>query len=252
MDGDESPYRNRFKDLDPGNGKNKKVKNKRQRLEETEAVFNTDVIDDRHLPRFLVATALPESANSEPKPLASYNVFQIGKGLDYISTDYIDVTEMRNGDLMIKTKDLNSAQKFIRAKYIDVVPVKISLHSNLNSTLGRIFSRRIVKMSQEELSAGVIGIKNPNVIDIKHILKRDGKNFVPTGAAIVTFNCLTRPQKISIGWEKCAVAEHIMIPMRCVNCQKLGHTKNRCRNISLCGECGNINPPMKNALENSA
>lgn len=243
MEGDVSPYRNRFKDLDPGNGKNKKGKNKRQRLEETEAMLNNDAIDDRHLPRYLIATALPEADNTEPKPLSSYNVFQIGRGLDYISTEYSDVTEMRNGDLMIKTKDLNTAQKFIKAKYIDMVPVKITFHNNLNSTLGRIFSRRILKMTQEELSAGVVGIKNANVTDIKHILKRDGKDFVPTGAAIVTFNCLTRPQKISIGWEKCTVSEHIMNPMRCVNCQKLGHTKNRCKNISLCGECGNTNPP---------
>lgn len=28
--------------------------------------------------------------------------------------------------------------------------------------------------------------------------------------------------------------------MRCKNCQKLGHTKNRCRNVEICKECGEL------------
>ncbi|XP_037811336.1 putative uncharacterized protein DDB_G0283051 [Lucilia sericata] len=30
--------------------------------------------------------------------------------------------------------------------------------------------------------------------------------------------------------------------MRCVNCQKLGHTKNSCKNIEICKECGYVPP----------
>ena len=58
---------------------------------------------------------------SEPKALSSYNVFQIEKGLNYISKDYLEVNEMRSGDLMIKTPNLKVAQKFMHFRSFSLV-----------------------------------------------------------------------------------------------------------------------------------
>lgn len=43
----------------------------------------------------------------------------------------------------------------------------------------------------------------------------------------------------------CTVHEHIPNPLKCRNCQKLGHTKNHCKRITLCAECA-LPPPHDN------
>lgn len=239
MNGVDPPYNNRFRDLDPTlNKTNKQTKNKRYRVDDFMPLPQT-IQTEEHIPRYLVASALPANETSEPKSLASYNVFQIEKGLNHISKDYIEVNEMRSGDLMIKTPNLKVAEMFLKAKLIDVVPVKITLHKTLNSTQGRIFSRKIINLSQEELLQALALQK---VIDVQKITKLEGNERVPTGAAIITFDLIRRPETIKIGWERVRVDEHIPNPMRCVNCQKLGHTKNRCKRVELCKECGFIPP----------
>lgn len=45
------------------------------------------------------------------------------KNLNFILMQYIDVTEMRSGDLLIKTADMKISKKFMKVKYIDIVPV---------------------------------------------------------------------------------------------------------------------------------
>ena len=195
--------------------------------------------NDDHIPRYLIASSLPQSDSIETKPLSSYNVFQMEKGLNYISRDYLDITEMRSGDLMIKTTNMKSAQKFLKAKYIDTVPVKIEMHKTLNSIQGRIFSRKIIDIPENEI---IKSLEDQKVIDIRKLTRKEGNNFVPTGAAVITFDLIHRPDILKIGWERVRVEEYISNPMRCVNCQKLGHTRNRCKNIELCRECGYVSP----------
>lgn len=238
--GDDPPMskRNRFKELDPSPDRAKTSKNKRPRPQDFVPLPSAAPNDD-HIPRFLVASAVSKTNGIETKPLADFNTFQIAKGLDFISKDYIDVTEMRNGDLMIKTTNLQSAKKFLNAKYLDTIPVKITMHKNLNSVQGRIFSRKIKDISEEDL---LEELKSVNVIEIRKITKRVENKFVPTGAAVVTFDLIRRPEKIKVGWERLDVDEHISNPMRCVICQRLGHTKNRCKYAAVCKECGHALP----------
>ncbi|XP_065368759.1 chloride channel protein E-like [Calliphora vicina] len=70
----------------------------------------------------------------------------------------------------------------------------------------------------------------------------DGKEVVSTGAAIITFDLIYRPEELKLGWESVSVDEYIPNPMKCQNCQKLGHTRKRCRNIEICKECGTPTP----------
>lgn len=238
MNGVDPPNHNRFRELDPSYGKPKPSKIKRLRADDF-LPLPTVIPNDDHIPRYLVASALAQSENSETKPLASYNVFQIEKGLNIISRDYLDVTEMRSGDLMIKTADMKSAKKFLKAKYIDIVPVTITMHKGLNSTQGRIFSRKIIELSEEEL---LMSLADQKVIEIRKLSKREGEKYISTGAAVVTFDLIRRPDSLKLGWERVTVDEYVSNPMRCANCQKLGHTKKRCRNIELCRVCG-FTPP---------
>ncbi|KAI8124675.1 hypothetical protein CVS40_4999 [Lucilia cuprina] len=230
MNGVDPPNHNRFRELDPSYGKPKASKMKRLKADDF-IPLPSFIPNDDHIPRYLVASALAQSDNSETKPLAAYNVFQIEKGLNFISRDYLDITEMRSGDLMIKTADMKSAKKFLKAKYIDVVPVTITMHKGLNSTQGRIFSRKIIDISEEDL---LKSLEDQKVIEIRKLSRREGEKYIPTGAAILTFDLIRRPETLKLGWERVQVDEHVPNPMRCANCQRLGHTKKRCKNIELC------------------
>ncbi|XP_037813189.1 putative uncharacterized protein DDB_G0291812 [Lucilia sericata] len=148
---------------------------------------------------------------------------------------------MRSGDLMIKTADMKSAKKFLKAKYIDVVPVTINMLKGLNSTQGRIFSRKIIDISEEDLLKSLEGQK---VIEIRKPSRKEGEKYIPTGAAILTFDLIHRPETLKLGWERVRVNEQVPNPMRCANCQRLGHKKKEMCTIREAWAIFNDNPTI--------
>ena len=109
------------------------------------------------------------------------------------------------------------------------------MHKNLNSTQERIFSRKIIDISEEEL---LQSLQDQKVIEIRKLTRKEGDNFIATGAAIVIFDLIHRPGFLKLGWERVRV--DVNNPMRCVNCQRLGHTRKRCKNIELCRVCATM------------
>lgn len=81
--------------------------------------------NEGNLPRYLIASTISLKPDVEVAPLASYNVFQVEKGLDHICKNRLEVTEMRSGGLLIKVPDRKSEDLFLNAKYIDCIPIKI-------------------------------------------------------------------------------------------------------------------------------
>ena len=231
-------YRNRFKDLDPDEAIRSFQNKKTKRLRDEEFIPLPKISNDDHIPRYVILSA-KKSGEKEPRPLSSYNVFQIEKGLKFISKEYSEVTELRSGDLLVKTHNKKSAEKFIKANFVDIVPITVTYHKTLNSSQGRIYSRNIINISEAEL---IESLKDQKVIEVRKIMKKENDALLATGAAILTFDLINRPDKINIGWERVRVNEHIPNPMRCVNCQRLGHTKNRCKNIEVCKTCANPPP----------
>ncbi|KNC32281.1 hypothetical protein FF38_12920 [Lucilia cuprina] len=78
------------KDLDPSINKNTYSKSKRFRDEDF-MPLPCIIQSEEHIPRYLVAKAKSsDSSETSVKPLASYNIFQIEKGLNYISSDYME------------------------------------------------------------------------------------------------------------------------------------------------------------------
>lgn len=234
MNGVYPPNHNRFRELSSVPVKNKSNKNKRLRPDDFVPLPEI-AVNEQHLPRYLVASAVSTKTNIEVAPLASYNVFQVERGLDFISKDRLEVTEMRSGDLLIKVPNNKVAELYLKSNFIDCIPVKISLHKTLNTVQGRIFSRKIANIPQEEL---LESLKSQKVVEVRKITKLEGKEIIATGAAILTFDLIYRPETLKLGWERVPVEEYIPNPMKCKNCQKLGHTKKYCRGVEICGECG--------------
>ena len=80
------------------------------------------------------------------------------------------------------------------------------------------------------------------MIEICKLSRKEGEKYIPRGSAIVTFDLIRRPEILKLGWERVRFDEHVSNPTRCANCQRLGHTRKRCRNIQLCNFCGFIPP----------
>ena len=62
-----------------------------------------------------------------------------------------------------------AAQKFLKFKYIDTVPVKIEMHKTLNSAQGRIFSRKIIIIAEDEL---IKSLEDQKITDIRKFTKK--------------------------------------------------------------------------------
>lgn len=60
----------------------------------------------------------------------------------------------------------------------------------------------------------------------------------PFGLVIITFDALELPSRIGYGFDALEVRPYVPNPMRCQNCQTLGHTKTRCHSPTICAKCG--------------
>ncbi|XP_053968660.1 uncharacterized protein LOC128870086 [Anastrepha ludens] len=194
---------------------------------------------DDHIPRYLVAVATGPIVEDGIRSLSKYNVFQTERGLKHISTEYTHVSELKSGDLLIKTNNLKAAEKRMKATHIGVIPVKITSHKTLNTIQGRVYSRNIITLTEAEL---VEGLAKQKVVEVKKIMKKVEDKLVPTGAAVITFDLIRRPATLMLGWERVRVQEHIPNPMRCQMCQKLGHPKKWCKGVELYKECAEPPP----------
>lgn len=54
---------------------------------------------------------------------------------------------------------------------------------------------------------------------------------------LLTFDLFNLPTQIDIAWRRVNIRQYIPNPMRCRNCQLLGHTVKHCRGIAVCKNC---------------
>ena len=68
-------------------------------------------------------------------------------------------------------------------------------------------------------------------------LKKEGK-VIPTNTLFLTFGSPELPKEITVSYLKVKVALFVPNPMRCFNCNKFGHTSQRCKVAAKCTGCG--------------
>lgn len=90
----------------------------------------------------------------------------------------------------------------------------ITFHKSLNYIQGKIFLRKTLDLSEDDI---VEGLKSQKVVEVKKIMNKvDQDKLEPTGAVIITFDLIRRPEYIKLGWERVKVMEYIPNPMRCI------------------------------------
>ena len=87
-----------------------------------------------------------------------------------------------------------------------------------------------VEIREELKDQGVVGMNRVT-------LKKEGK-VIPTNTLFLTFGSPELPKEITVGHLMVKAALFVPNPIRCFNCNKFGHTSQRCKVAAKCQWCG--------------
>lgn len=181
-------------------------------------------------PKFVVITQ-----TNDKKPISSVSVFVLKKAIDAVSTEYENVTQLRDGSILILAKNIKIAEKFMKITNIaNICPVQVKYHDHLNASKGLVYAPCLKNIPETEI---VAEMRSQNVTEVYKFNKKVEDKFIPSGLMLFTFDLYQPPTTVEIGWYKAKVNEYIPNPMRCRNCQLLGHTKKRCDKQQICETC---------------
>ncbi|XP_055905427.1 uncharacterized protein LOC129940921 [Eupeodes corollae] len=182
-------------------------------------------------PKFIIIA--PKNKDS---PITNLSPFLLKKAIDNISTEYDQISQLRDGNLLIRTKSQKIAEKFIKINNLaNMCPVEIKLHDRLNECKGIAYAPCLINVPETEI---VTEMKAQGVTSVYKFIKPDEKvKLRPTGLMLFTFDLFRPPKTIEIGFYNARVSEYVPNPMRCRNCQLLGHTTKRCNGNTKCETC---------------
>ena len=142
------------------------------------------------------------------------------------------------------TNNQKVADKFICVKNLSgLCPVSITLHKQLNASKGIVYAPCLINVPESVI---VSEMKWQNVTEIYKFTKTIESIPKPTGLMLFTFDSFQPPETVQIGFYKAKVTEYFPNPMRCRNCQILGHTLKRCTNPNPACHICNL-PPHANS-----
>ncbi|XP_036322389.1 uncharacterized protein LOC118736404 [Rhagoletis pomonella] len=197
--------------------------------------YDTHIFPTLHQKQTAINQPKYLTISSTNNQLAKLSPFIIKKGIDAISTQIDSIKQLKDGSLLVLARNSKIADKFLKTKTLsNVCPITVKLQENLNTVKGMIYAPCLNFVKEEEIieelkSQGVSGI-------YKFTRTLDGKT-MPTGKMAVNFDLYHLPKTLDIAWYKVKVSPYYPNPMRCKNCQLLGHTKTRCTNPSTCDGC---------------
>ncbi len=142
------------------------------------------------------------------------------------------VTKQKAGTLLIEVRTESDSKHLMCCERFDELPVTITQHRTLNFSKGVVKNYQLRGMTEEEFTE-VDGVNSAYRV----IVRRDGKT-ITTNTWILTFNSVTPPPYVKVGYLHLKVEPYIPNPMRCFGCQQYGHTKTRCSREPKCNNCG--------------
>ncbi|XP_055838938.1 uncharacterized protein LOC129906964 [Episyrphus balteatus] len=179
------------------------------------------------------------TSNDEKNPLSSINVFVLKKSIDSISKEYESISQLRDGSILILTKNKRIADKFKAVtKITDNCPVTVKYHDRLNSCKGIVFAPILINVPEKEI---VDEMATQGITAVYKFTKNIEGKQRPTGLMLFTFDLYKPPPTVEMGFYREKVKEYIPNPMRCRKCQILGHTIKWCTREEVCATC-NLQP----------
>lgn len=203
------------------------TKNKRSRTDGSLSEMFGGLVHD--MGRFYILESLDST-----KKLSSLNPFVIKKSIENISgeIDICKTKKRRDGTIVLKAKNEIGNQFICGIKNFGEVEVSVKDFVALNSSQGIIYCPELIETSCNEI---IEGLSSQGVTNAYKINKKGSSSSTPL--IILTFNNRIQPASIVVGYTIIEVRRYIQNPMRCVNCQKFGHTKKYCKESAVCEKC---------------
>lgn len=205
-------------------------KRKKRNIGEAESNFPSLPTPKVPNPKYVIVSTLEGK-----KPLSEYSCFAVHRALHLISKDIISISQLRDGKLLLLVKDFATGKKFLDAKsLVGMCEISCKFHEHLNFTKGTIYAPYLSNISTEEIK---MELSSQGVVDVfKYERTIDGIKS-PSGVVLLTFDLYNLPETLDVSWYKVKVREYFPNPMRCKNCQLLGHTQKRCKGSASCVGC---------------
>ncbi|KAH8335208.1 hypothetical protein KR067_001175, partial [Drosophila pandora] len=179
--------------------------------------------------KYLIISRTDDSTFKGVSPFNIKKVIDITCGGEVVSCK-----KLRDGNLLLQTKDIRQAEKLLKLTNILHIPVAVSEHRTLNYSKGVIYSNDLRGIDEEEI---LENLKNQKVSDVRKIMKNFTSEPTETGLITLTFEKLDLPDHVYIGYERVQVRPYIPAPIRCNNCLRLGHLQKFCKNTETCFMC---------------
>ncbi|XP_036320862.1 uncharacterized protein LOC118735299 isoform X1 [Rhagoletis pomonella] len=181
-------------------------------------------------PKFV--TIKPKDSN---KAFTEYSNFALHKSLLSICKQINSISQQSDGSLVVLVKNREYAKKFIDARLLPgLCAITANYHDNLNCVKGTVYVPFLNNVPENEI---VDGLKEYNVTNLYKFQRITEGVSKPTGVILISFDNYFLPDKIDIAWITTKVRPFYPNPMRCKNCQKLGHTLKFCKNMPACQSC---------------
>ena len=147
-----------------------------------------------------------------------------------------NIKKQNKDTLLIEVQSENQGKKVMQIKKLGGLEVQVTEHKALNQCKGTVVSRAMSNSTIEELTEALADQKVINVERMK--IMKNGE-LIETHRYIITFDKPDLPPVVRItSWHIEPIDLFIPTPMRCLNCQRIGHTKKRCRrNEPTCSQC---------------
>ena len=165
------------------------------------------------------------------------DVVNVEKDLREKIGDPEQIKKQNRETLLIKVKSRSQGQQLSNVKQIATYDVNVSEHNSLNQSKGTVYSEAMSQSSIETLEEA---LRSQKVIKVERMKKRENGVLVDTHRYIITFAMPELPESIKLAtWHFELIDRYIPKPMRCNNCQRLGHTAKKChRKETICAKCG--------------
>jgi hypothetical protein len=171
--------------------------------------------------------------------LTDLSVFTVDAILSNIAPNYVSADKMRDGKILILTKDAKSAKHALTITEVKgVCNVKVTDHNDLNQVKGSVYCEEIMQENLEELKDR---LKSQNVTDIRRVTKMEDGKPVNTPLHILTFNSSKLEDTVKMGWKILKIRKYYPSPLKCTKCLVLGHTKKNCpEEQEYCRRCAKV------------
>lgn len=181
---------------------------------------------------FLVIAEAQGEANLSISTMAKRIIQNFGR-------DYVKAAPISRRKMKILMRTANAANSLLE---MDVENVSFMIPQRLIETLG--VASIELEVEDEELRDAIsfdkgksIQLFNPDIVEIRRVVKKHGTELTPLTTVIITFSGLTLPTHVEINRALYKVKPYIYPLRQCRNCWRLGHSLKNCRSKKRCHCC---------------